>query len=141
MFGYSCINKYFKIAAFNRRRLLLLLFIFTREIRGTTCYVFKYLYQFYYLWKKRRIFLIQQYLNHLKNLTMVDHFIRKKIRRKPRLCRRFIRNQGWWGSVPDTYNNNRFYETFRISRNTLYYILNKISSQIEERWWQKYQFL
>ena len=25
-----------------------------------------------------RLFLIQQYLNHLKNLVMVDHFSRKK---------------------------------------------------------------
>ena len=49
--------------------------------------------------ESRRIFLIQQYLNHLKKLAMVDHFIRKKARRKPRSCRRFIRNQGLWETV------------------------------------------
>ena len=52
--------------------------------------------------ESRRIFLIQQYLNRLKNIAMVDHFIRKKTRRKPRSCRRFIRNQGWWETVRDT---------------------------------------
>ena len=46
--------------------------------------------------KSRRIFLIKQYLNHLKNLAMVDEFIRKKHDKKPRSCCRFVKNQGWW---------------------------------------------
>ena len=81
----------------------------------------------------RRIFLTQQYLNHLKNLAMVDHFIRKKTRKKTRSCCSFIRNQGWWETVRDTFDNNRFYETFCMSHTTLYYTLNKISGQIEKK--------
>ena len=68
--------------------------------------------------ESRRIFLMQQYLNHLKNLAMVDHFIRKKTPQKPRSCRRFNRNQGCWETVRETYDNKRFYETFRMSRTT-----------------------
>ena len=30
--------------------------------------------------KSRRMFLIQQYVNHLKNLAMADHFIIKETR-------------------------------------------------------------
>ena len=41
--------------------------------------------------ESRRIFLIQQYLNHLKNLAMVDHFIRKKTRKKLRSCCGFVK--------------------------------------------------
>ena len=84
--------------------------------------------------KSRRIFLIQQYLNQLKNLAMVDHFIRKKTRQKPRSCRRFIRNQGWWETVRDAYDNSSFYEIFRISRTAFYYILIKIGDQFEIKW-------
>ena len=132
MFGHSCTDILRQLPLIGED-FLLLLFIFTREIRGTTCYVFKNLYQFYYLWKKRRIFLIQQYLNHLKNLAMVDHFIRRKTRKKPRSCCSFIRNQGRWETVRDTFDNNRFYETFYMSHTTLYYTLNKISDQIEKK--------
>ena len=55
--------------------------------------------------KSRRMFLIQQYVNHLKNLAMADHFIIKETRRKPRSCRRFIRGQGWGETFRDTYDN------------------------------------
>ena len=72
--------------------------------------------------ESKRMFLIQQYLNHLKNFATVDHFIRKKTRPKPRLYH-FIRNQGWWETVRDTYGgNNRFYKTFRMSRTISHYI-------------------
>ena len=89
-----------------------------------------------------RILSVQQYVNHLKNQGIVDHFFRKKTRRKPRSCRRFVSSQGWWRTVRDTLDdNNRFYETFSMSYTRFYYILNKISDQIEKNWCQEYQFL
>ena len=41
------------------------------------------------------------------------------------------------GKLWDTCDNNRFYETFRMSRTTFYAILKKISNQIEKKMWQK----
>ena len=136
MFGHSCISKCFKMATFHRILLAFALYIYQINRSQNMLRIQKSLSVLLFV-ESRRIFLIQQYLNHLKKLAMVDHFIRKKARRKPRSCRRFIRNQGLWETVWDTYDNNRFYETFRISCTTFYYILNKISDQ-DQKWWQKY---
>ena len=35
--------------------------------------------------------------------------------------------------VKDTYDDSRFYETFRMTRGTFYYILSKISDQIQKK--------
>ena len=64
---------------------------------------------------------------------MVDHFIRKKTRRQPRSCCRFVKNQGWWETVRDMHDNNKFYETFPLSCTLFYHILNKISDEIEKK--------
>ena len=67
----------FKMPAFNRRRLLVYaLYIYQRN-RETEGVLKKSLSVLLFM-ESRRIFLIQQYLNHLKNVAMVDHFIRKK---------------------------------------------------------------
>ena len=117
------------MAAFNRRRLLVYaLYNYQRDLRRIQKSSSVSLFM-----ESRRIFLIQQYLNHLKNLAMVDHFIRKKTRRKPRSCCRFVKNQGWWETIRDTHNNNKFYETFRLSRTSFYYISNKVSDEIEKK--------
>ena len=54
----------------------------------------------------------------------------KQQERKPRSCRRFARNTGWWDMVRDTYDDKRFFETFRMSRTTFYFILNKIHNSL-----------
>ena len=65
------------MAAFNRKRLLVYaLYIYQRN-RETGGALKKSLSVLLFM-ESRRIFMIQQYLNHLKNLAMVDHFIRKK---------------------------------------------------------------
>ena len=123
MFYHSYINKCFKMASFNRRRLLAFAFyIYQRNRRQNTLRIQKSLSILLFT-KSRRIFLIQQYVNHLKNLFMADHFIRKETRRKPRSCRCFIRDQGCWETIRDMYDSNRFYETFRMSRTSCYYTL------------------
>ena len=83
--------------------------------------------------ESRRIILIQQHLSLLRNLLATHHFMKRKEQRKPRSCRRFLRNQGWWETVKDTYDDSRFYETFRMTRATFYYILSKISDQIQKK--------
>ena len=70
---------------------------------------------------------------------MADHFIRKETRRKPRSCRGFITDQGWWETVRDMYGSNRFYETFRMSRTTCYYILKLATNS--KKGGDKFQFL
>ena len=46
----------------------------------------------------------------------------------PRSRRRLYRNTGWWTKVWNTYSDTRFKKTFRISRSTFKFILNRIGS-------------
>jgi len=41
-------------------------------------------------------------------------------------CRRFKRNMGWFNRVWNTYSEERFKKTFRISRGRFHFILNRI---------------
>ena len=43
-----------------------------------------------------------------------------------RSCRRLIRNTGWWENAWNNYSEARFKKTFRISRSTFRYTLNRI---------------
>ena len=43
-----------------------------------------------------------------------------------RSCRRLVRNIGWWENVWNNYSEARFKKTFRISRATFRYILDRI---------------
>ena len=49
-----------------------------------------------------------------------------------RACRRFCRNVGWWETVQREYDDKRFKETFRLSRDTFNFILSKIRHDIEK---------
>jgi len=53
---------------------------------------------------------------------------RKVITQLPRRwsCRRLVRNTGWWENVWKNYSDVRFKKTFRISRATFRYILDRI---------------
>ena len=48
-------------------------------------------------------------------------------------CRRFCRSTGWWELVWTQYDDKRFKETFRISRDTFKYILSEILVTIEKQ--------
>ena len=50
-----------------------------------------------------------------------------------RSCRRLGRNKGWWDIVWRTYSNARFKKTFRVSRNTLTFILDRIRPVLERQ--------
>lgn len=47
-----------------------------------------------------------------------------------RSCRRFLRNSGWWELVWENYSDARFKKTFRISRDTFTYILEKVRHKL-----------
>ena len=47
-----------------------------------------------------------------------------------RSCRRHYRNVGWLNTVNTLYNEERFKQAFRISRNTFHYILQKVGTAI-----------
>ena len=125
------------MAVVDRRRLLAIaLNIYQRSRRHRINRLQKVLSLLLFTESKRMI-LIQQHLNLLRNLLRnllaTYHFMKRKEQRKPRSCRRFLRNQGWWETVKDTYDDSRFCETFRMTRATLYYILSKISDQIQKK--------
>lgn len=44
----------------------------------------------------------------------------------PRSCRRLTRNTGWWENAWNNYSEASFKKTFRISRSTFRWILNRI---------------
>ncbi len=50
-----------------------------------------------------------------------------------RSCRRKTRRIGWWESVWNTYSDKRFKKTFRLSKATFSYILNKIDADIQRQ--------
>lgn len=121
------------MAAINRRRSFACLLHIYQRNRNQNMLRIKKVLSILLRKEKRRRFLIQHHLNHLKNLVMVNDKIKKKEQRKARSCRRFLRNKGWWETVRDHYNDNRFYETFRMSRTTFYHILDEIIEQIEKQ--------
>ena len=51
----------------------------------------------------------------------------------PRSCRRRGQNQGWWRYVWETYTDARFKKTFRVSRNTFSFILERIRPALERK--------
>ena len=51
-----------------------------------------------------------------------------------RSCRRLPRNNnGWWDMVWNSYTDERFKKTFRISKNTLKFILSRIRNDLERQ--------
>ena len=64
-------------------------------------------------------------------LVMCANSTRK--RNVVRSCRRFVRNSGWWELVWNYYNDARFKTTFRISRATFMYILDKVRHKLEKK--------
>ena len=50
-----------------------------------------------------------------------------------RSCKRLQRNHGWWETVWSTYSNKMFKQTFRLSKATFQFILNKISHDLQRQ--------
>ena len=50
-----------------------------------------------------------------------------------RLCRRLLRNSGWWDTVWNNYSEARFKKTIRVTRGTFLYILSRIRHQLERQ--------
>ena len=86
---------------------------------------------------RRRRLNMQMALNHLvarrrrvlNACFLVLLFIssqRNNITPVSRSCRRLTRNTGWWENAWNNYSEARFKKTFRVSRSTFRYILNRI---------------
>ena len=59
-------------------------------------------------------------------LLLVSQRNNNTVPRPIRSCRRLNRNTGWWDKVWNTYSEARFKKTFRVSRSTFNFILNRI---------------
>ena len=77
----------------------------------------------HYLFARRRRLLSVCLISLLMLLSQ-----RRVITQLPRRrsCRRLVRSTGWWENVWNNYSEARFKKTFRISRATFRYILNRI---------------
>ena len=97
------------------------LFILVNAIRETRRRRFNMQMALHHLVTRRR-----QALNVSLLLLLLISSQRDNIATVPRSCRRLGRNTGWWDTVWNTYSDARFKKTFRISRSTLKFILNRI---------------
>lgn len=73
--------------------------------------------------KKRRLQVLLSLLALMQNLLQ-----QKEVHRS---CRRLIRNHGWWELVWNTYSDERFKRTFRVSKGTFVFILSRIRHELE----------
>ena len=78
--------------------------------------------------RRRKRLLKTQYLIVNKMLQNNDNRTRRF-----KSCRRFFRNKGWWETVESQYNDTRFKEIFRVTRETFNFILSKIRVDIEKQ--------
>lgn len=97
------------------------LFILVNAIRETRRRRFNMQMALHHLVARRR-----QVLNVSLLLLLLISSQRDNIATVPRSCRRLGRNTGWWDTVWNTYSDARFKKTFRISRSTFKFILNRI---------------
>ena len=81
----------------------------------------------------RRRTMLKAYLLTLLLLLYDKVVASREARRRQRSCRCLPRNAGWWDNVKDHYSNARFKETFRISRETFSFILERIKHDIEKK--------
>ena len=63
-------------------------------------------------------------------LLLVVCFNLSRKRSVVRSCRRYVRNGGWWRLVWNEYSDDRFKKTFRLSRDTFTYILEKVKHKL-----------
>ena len=66
-------------------------------------------------------------------VTMLLLLTRNQVAHHYRSCRRLPRNSGWWEKVWNQYDDKRFKQTFRVSRNTFNLILSRIRHKLERQ--------
>ena len=94
-------------------------------------------------WKRRQklqnivamLLMRQQTLTVLPLISLILYSSTKIATRMPRIrtCRRKLRKTGWWESVWNSYSERRFKKTFRISKATFSYILDRIKADIQPK--------
>ena len=83
---------------------------------------------------QRRTYLIKLY----NFLLAVLHFFEsnreiENMPRRQRSARRLQRNSGWWKLVWETYSEERFKKTFRLTRETFQFILDRIYHLVKKQ--------
>ena len=78
-------------------------------------------------WRKR---LLKAKLLMLKELLIHENKQRTK---RVRSCRRHLRNTGWWETVNREYSDERFKQTFCVSRETFNFLLFNIEQDITKK--------
>ena len=71
--------------------------------------------------------LIRQYMYIYNELNVHEP------KRRIRSCRSYERNKGWWNIVNMSYSEERFKQTFRMSRRTFSFVLEKIRAAISKQ--------
>ena len=71
--------------------------------------------------------LVRQYINIYHELNAI------KTGKRRRSCRKYKRNEGWWNTVNVSYNEERFKQTLRVSRQTFNFILEKICLAVSKQ--------
>lgn len=80
----------------------------------------------YLLLKRQQLLIVLALISLVLSATKIATTVPRM-----RSCRRKQRRTGWWQSVWNTYSEKRFKKTFRISRETFNFILEKISGDIQ----------
>ena len=126
----SFITRKIKMAVVNKRFLVCMLLNYLRN-RRKKMEMTKRITTILVHLEARRNILISKCLLQIEILLLNEKLnVLKRNQRKPRSCRRFVRNSGWWELVRDTYDANRFFETFRMSRETFNYISEQVQCWI-----------
>ena len=74
--------------------------------------------------------LLKAKLLSLKELLVREN---KPKTKRVRYCRRHLRNTGWQETVNSEYSDERFKQTFRVSRKTFNFLLSKIEHYITKK--------
>ena len=80
---------------------------------------------------KRRKLILKLFFMLYMSLLRANH--QNRILHAPPRQRRLERNTGWWDIVWNTYSPYRFKKTFRVSRETFEYLLNRIRPSLERQ--------
>ena len=91
--------------------------------------------------RKRLLKFISAQLQRRRTLLKLHSYIsrnlceehKQKIVKRKKRCRRFPKNTGWWDQVQQCYDEGRFKQTFRVSRETFDFIVSRIKDDIAKK--------
>ena len=128
------------MAAFNhRRRLSLTIAVYMKQRNNYLNRRKRILTSIYINLMRRRKVILSLLTAINAQSTVIADFVRPK--EVLRSCRRRIRNSGWWDVVWNTYDDERFKQTFRLSKDTFNHVLSHIRERITKEILLKNQYV